>query len=342
MININEVLKNKTFKRFVIFGILITILFLMKSMVNLLLLTFIFSYLMYNTEKLISRLFKKGNRINTKILSVVLFLIVLAGIIYALVNFVPAIFHLTKGVLTQIMKLYNQESRNPIIDYIKPILDNYSDSFASGKGISYIFNTVTNLINVLISLILSVSFVLGKKHIVAFTDKFKTSKISSIYKEIAYFGDKFLNTFGKVIETQIVISFINATISTIALWIMGFPNVLGLGIMVLLFGFIPVAGVIISLGPLSIIAFSIGGVPYVIYVLILVTVIHSLESYILNPKLMSSKTKIPVFYTFIILILSEHFMGTWGLIIGIPIFVFILDVLEVNIKDKDSISTEIV
>jgi len=240
------------------------------------------------------------------------------------------------------MKLYNQESRNPIIDYIKPILDNYSDSFASGKGISYIFNTVTNLINVLISLILSVSFVLGKKHIVAFTDKFKTSKISSTYKEIAYFGDKFLNTFGKVIETQIVISFINATISTIALWIMGFPNVLGLGIMVLLFGFIPVAGVIISLGPLSIIAFSIGGVPHVIYVLILVAVIHALESYILNPKLMSSKTKIPVFYTFIILILSEHFMGTWGLIIGIPIFVFILDVLEVNIKNKDLISTEIV
>src|SRR5659263_384223 len=118
MININEVLKNKTFKRFAIFGILIAILFLMKSMLNLLLLTFIFSYLMYNTEKLISRLFKKDSRINTKILSVVLFLIILAGIIYALVNFVPAIFHLTKGVLAQIMKLYNQQSRNPIIDYI--------------------------------------------------------------------------------------------------------------------------------------------------------------------------------------------------------------------------------
>src|SRR5450830_1033334 len=123
MININEVLKNKTFKRFAIFGTLIAILFLMKSMLNLLLLTFIFSYLMYNTEKLISRLLKKESQINTRILSVILFLIVSGGVIYALVNFVPAIFQLTKGVLAQIMKLYNQESRNPIIDYLKPILD---------------------------------------------------------------------------------------------------------------------------------------------------------------------------------------------------------------------------
>lgn len=39
-----------------------------------------------------------------------------------------------------------------------------------------------------------------------------------------------------------------------------------------------------------------------------------------------------------ILIFSEHFLGIWGLIIGIPIFIFLLDVLDVNndepIKDN--------
>ncbi|HEM1968151.1 TPA: AI-2E family transporter, partial [Listeria monocytogenes] len=45
---------------------------------------------------------------------------------------------------------------------------------------------------------------------------------------------------------------------------------------------------------------------------------------------MSSKTNLPVFYTFIILIFSETFFGVWGLIVGIPVFVFLLDILEVR------------
>jgi len=36
--------------------------------------------------------------------------------------------------------------------------------------------------------------------------KFKSSKISWLYNEVLYFGVKFANTFGKVLETQILIS----------------------------------------------------------------------------------------------------------------------------------------
>lgn len=68
----------------------------------------------------------------------------------------------------------------------------------------------------------------------------------------------------------------------------------------------------------------------VVYVLIMIAVVHAFEAYVLNPKLMSSKTNLPVFYTFIVLIFSEHFFGVWGLILGIPVFVFILDVLGVK------------
>lgn len=103
--------------------------------------------------------------------------------------------------------------------------------------------------------------------------------------------------------------------------------------MILLLGLIPVAGVIISLIPLCIIAFSIGGFIKVLYIAIAVMIVHAIEAYILNPKLMSSKTNLPVFYTFVVLIISEHFFGIWGLIIGIPLFVFALDVLDVNEKD---------
>ncbi|WP_331666920.1 AI-2E family transporter [Metaclostridioides mangenotii] len=62
--------------------------------------------------------------------------------------------------------------------------------------------------------------------------------------------------------------------------------------------------------------YSPGGIKTVVYVLIIICIIHMLESYILNPKLMSKKTELPIFFTFIILIFSEHFFEVWGLILG--------------------------
>lgn len=106
--------------------------------------------------------------------------------------------------------------------------------------------------------------------------------------------------------------------------------------MVFLLGLIPVAGVVISLVPLSIIAYTLGGGMYVLYIVLVIVIIHAIEAYFLNPKLMSAKTELPIFFTFIVLIFSEHYIGIWGLIIGIPIFVFILDILEVTNKEESN------
>ena len=191
--------------------------------------------------------------------------------------------------------------------------------------------------NIFIAFILSLFFLLEKSRIFRFVLGFKKSKLSFIYNEIEYFGKKFLNSFGKVIEAQLLIAFINSVLSVIFLWVLGFPQVFALGIMIFLLGLVPVAGVLISLVPLCMIAFDIGQIPMVMWVLVMIAVLHALESYILNPKLMSSKTELPVFFTFIVLIFSEHFLGVWGLIIGIPIFIFILDLLDVKKESKKSL-----
>ncbi|VEH76761.1 putative integral inner membrane protein [Bacillus licheniformis] len=166
-------------------------------------------------------------------------------------------------------------------------------------------------------------------------DKFKTSKIAIFYEEIAYFGKKFTRTFGKVLEAQFIIATINCALTTIALAIMGFPQLFGLAVMVFFLGLVPVAGVVLSLIPLSIIAYSIGGIAYIVSLVLVIMIVHAIEAYFLNPKLMSAKTELPIFFTFIVLIFSEHFIGIWGLIIGIPIFVFLLDILDVTNQEKN-------
>ena len=68
--------------------------------------------------------------------------------------------------------------------------------------------------------------------------------------------------------------------------------------------------------------------------MIIILVVHAIEAYILNPKFMSARTELPIFYTFVVLLIGEHFLGTWGLIVSVPIFTFLLDVFGVQKVDQ--------
>jgi predicted PurR-regulated permease PerM len=97
-----------------------------------------------------------------------------------------------------------------------------------------------------------------------------------------------------------------------------------------------VAGVVISLIPLCAIAFMIGGFKKIIAVLIMIAVVHALEAYVLNPKLLSHRVRLPVCFVFIILLVAEHYMNVWGLLIGVPLFIFLMTLFDVKFtKAKD-------
>jgi predicted PurR-regulated permease PerM len=221
-----------------------------------------------------------------------------------------------------------------VLDYL---LNNVDLSKYVSSGGSTLLTLLSNIgtvgLYIFLSLILSLLFMIEKKNVGKFVGRFKQSKLYWMYEDIRYFFKKFARSFGKVIQNQILIAFINAAISVVILMILGFHNYLGLGLMVFILGMVPVAGVIVSLIPLSIIAYSSGGLTKVIYVLILIAVLHSLETYVLNPKLMSRTSKMPVFCTLLVLLISEHFLGIWGLIVGLPLTMFILDVLDVIPSD---------
>ncbi|PHA00420.1 AI-2E family transporter [Bacillus pseudomycoides] len=334
-----DLFQSKGFQKLVVLGLLVLILYGLKSMFNLILITFILTYLMDRFQKFISRKLDHFLPINRRIIIAFLYITLVSGIVIALYKYVPVLMI----QITQLVYQFNIFVRNPpdseVIKYLISAIDHIELSKYVNQGVDIIYNSLANIgkvsLQILLSLILSLFFLLEKSRIVAFTLKFKESKLAVFYNEIEYFGRKFARSFGKVIEAQFIIAIINCVLSVIALWFLGFPQLLGLALMIFLLGLIPVAGVIMSLFPLCMIAYNIGGVVYVLYILIIVAVIHAIESYFLNPKFMSDKTNLPIFYTFMILIFSQHFLGVWGLIIGIPIFMFLLDVLEVTSDEKE-------
>jgi predicted PurR-regulated permease PerM len=326
----NKILQSQGFKRISIFVLIAIAIYAMKSMINLILLTFIFTFLMDRLVQFIERKIP----LNRKLIVVISYASIVGLFSYGLVMYLPMIAGEITALIKQLTAFYTAKHDNIILNYIVSRIEEIKISSYLEQGFTFVLKYFTDIskigLQILLALLMSLFFLLEKVRLMQFTKKFRTSKISSIYAEIEFFGRKFVGTFGKVIEAQLIIAVVNCILTTIGLWILDFPQLGGLSIMIFVLGLIPVAGVIISLIPLAIIAYSIGGMITVLYVGIAIMIIHGVEAYILNPNLMSSKTNLPVFYTFIVLIFSEHFFGIWGLIVGIPVFVFLLDVLEVT------------
>lgn len=330
METVRSLINNHLFKRVVIFSILVFLLYMLRSMINLILFTFIFSFLMDRLVNIVSIRFK----LHRKLSVLISYLLIIGLLSFGITKYLPIIIVQISQLVNQLQLFLTQQHDHVLLNYILSTLETKQISNYLEQGFTFVLLYLSGMskigIQIMLSLILSLFFLLEKPKIIKFTSKFGSSKIAPIYNEIEFFAKKFVLTFGKVIEAQFIIALVNCGLTTLALWILNFPQLMGLSLLIFFLGLIPVAGVIISLIPLCAIAYTIGGISMVVYILIVIIIIHAIEAYILNPKLMSSKTNLPVFYTFIVLIFSEHFFGVWGLIVGIPVFVFFLDVLEVR------------
>jgi predicted PurR-regulated permease PerM len=219
-------------------------------------------------------------------------------------------------------------ARLDIWSYINTALDSFGQNIMVGiSGVSAV------VVDVVIAIAISLLILLEWDKLRQFGRVTRKSRLSFVYIYFLNFGKNFVKTFGKVMRVQVTIALVNMVLSMIVLGILGFPSVLALGMMIFILGLIPVAGVIISLIPLCIIAFNVGGPIKILEVLIMVIVLHFVEAYILNPRLMSQRTSLPVCLVFIILIVAQKYLHVWGLLIGVPLFIFLMSVFEVDYED---------
>ena len=328
--------RSKGFSKIITLFILIAILHSIGSMIHLVLFTFLFAFLMGRLQTIISHYLDRIVKINPKVILFVIYSAVVLALVLVIYKYLPIISLQIRVLVMELVHFYNNPPEGEVFNFIISTIDKLPLDLESNVQRIYVYASEIGgmLIQVLISIVLSLFLLLEKDKIISFVSRFKEGYFSMFFINLELFGKKFINTFGKVIEVQFLIASTNAVISLLVLWLMDFPQLIGLGIMIFFLGLIPVAGVIISLVPLCVIAYNIGGITTVLAVLVMIAVIHALEAYILNPKFMSVKTNLPTFVTLAVLLVSEHFLGVWGLIIGIPIFIFIVDMLEIPEEEK--------
>lgn len=325
-------LHNTWLRRMTVLVALCLALWLARSLMSTILLTFIFTFLVVRLTRFVQRYV----HVRPALVVAPVYLIIVAGLYYTVTRYVPEIAKQSIRLFTQVQSFYNSDnySNNKLIQWAIEQANqlNLNEQLKVGVTtiVSYVGSIGGALFTTFSALILSFFYTIELDSMNKFGRNFLDSDFGWVFRDIKYFADKFINTFGVVMEAQIFIALVNTVITTATLIVLQMPNVPSLAIMVFLLSLVPVAGAIVSVVPLSIIAYTVGGWQDVVTIIIMIIVIHILEAYVLNPKFMSSRTKLPIFFTFVVLMLAEHVWGTWGLIVGLPVFTFLLDVFGIK------------
>ena len=161
------------------------------------------------------------------------------------------------------------------------------------------------------------------------------SRLRDFYQETAQPVVRFAYVVGRAIQAQAMIACVNTFLTMIGLIILGIPSVALLSLIVFVCSFIPVLGVIISTAPMVLVALNTGGLMLAIAVVGLITVIHIIEAYGLNPLIYGKHLKLNPVLVLIILLVAYHSFGLWGMILGAPVaYYFIHDVFGVPLWDE--------
>lgn len=324
-------INNVELRRFVVLVMIVLVLWMMRSMMNIILLTFILTYIVVNWVHLVRRWLPK---LSPGIVVIITYALLIWALYLGVTQYLPVLVRQLVKMVNSVMKFYSSNDATTLFHYINRYVSMGTIMGQVRHGLTIAVTTITKFgamaVAFFMSLILSFFYTLELNQTESFSRLFLTSKFSWFFQDVAFFGKKFTNTFGVVLEAQFFIAICNTAITTVCLAFMKMPQIFALSLVVFIFSLVPVAGVIISTIPLGLVAYSVGGIRDVIYIIIMIIVIHAIEAYVLNPKFMSSQTELPIFYTFIVLLVGEHFWGTWGLIVGVPIFTFLLDILGVK------------
>jgi predicted PurR-regulated permease PerM len=154
--------------------------------------------------------------------------------------------------------------------------------------------------------------------------RYRTGRTADIYREIVPGLSAFSTMLGRAFEAQSVVAVVNALLSAIVFIALGLPSIALLAMIVFVCSYIPVLGMFLSTLPAAFLALRIGGIPHVLWLVAAILVIHAIEAYMLNPLIYGRHLRLHPLAVLVILVIAEHVVGVWGLLLGVPVAAFVL------------------
>jgi predicted PurR-regulated permease PerM len=157
-------------------------------------------------------------------------------------------------------------------------------------------------------------------------NKLSKTRFRHVYWEIKPGLVSFGLLIGRAFQAQGVIAIVNAILTWGAIHALGIQNAAFLCFLVFLFSFIPVLGVVFSSAPIAVMALTQenGSFGLALSAIGAILGVHFIETSVLNPKILGNMLHLHPVLVLTILAICEHFFGVWGLLLGVPVFVYII------------------
>ena len=176
----------------------------------------------------------------------------------------------------------------------------------------------------LLALLFSFLIVLDLPELAAKVKGLENTRLRFLYLSVAGNIRDFSLVLGRALEAQLIIAVINSILTAIGISLLGLgQHVAFLAVIVFFCSFLPVIGVFISSVPICLIALQVAGLKTMLLAILLVTIIHLIEGYVLNPRIYGSYMRINSVIVLIILTIAGKLFNFWGLLLGVPVCTYI-------------------
>ncbi|MDR2197890.1 MAG: AI-2E family transporter [Deltaproteobacteria bacterium] len=308
------------------------LIYILRDMFGLIFITFIMCFIAHGVSRFVSHV----TRMRRRFVVIVIYLVFVIAIASLFFFGLPRIFteagNFTEQLPQTVKKLNNYISQ---VSYnyptLAPAIEKAREAFTLeiilSKGWSLALSTMSRAWHFLswffIAIIFSFLIVMDLPSLIYKVRALRHTKLNIIYNETASSVILFAQVVGENFRAQIYISFINTVLTFIGLTLIGTGTTALLSVVVFACGLIPVLGFIISSVPICLVSLNVGGFHMVGLALLLICFIHTMEAYVLNPRIVSAVMHLNPVMTLIILYLAHSIMGMWGMFLGVPISVYL-------------------
>ena len=344
--------------RLTVWGMLLGVVYILRSFFLLIFLTFIFAYIQSTAVDRIAPAIR-----NRSLRAVLVWLILLLLVIGTLNFIVPSVGEqarvfasnyplYARTVDTQLAKLAD---RYPLLESYLPErstnqthatwapessitaltlqrLFGYGDQNEGVENLTHMLETVRGVGSsivaavsaFLLSLLFSFLIVLDLPRLTGELKELEHTKVGWVYREVTPSIVSFCRVLGQALEAQFFIALANTILTAIGVTLLGITGKTALlAMIVFLCSFIPIAGVFISSVPICLIALQISGFGLMFAVIGLITVIHLIECYVLNPKIFGHHLHLNAVLVLAVLTVAGKLFGVWGLVLGLPVCTYL-------------------
>jgi len=183
------------------------------------------------------------------------------------------------------------------------------------------------LISLFLAIIIAFILVMDWQRIAGKMKDLEQSRIRTFYLGAAPHLIAFAEVLGKALRAQAIIAVCNMVLTAVGLWFFGVPTIALLSTIVFFCGFIPILGTFLSSIPILLFGVQVGGLVLVFKLIVLITIVHAFEAYVLNPRITAKVLRVHPILVLVLLLVGERFFGIWGMVVGVPIGYYVISVL---------------